>query len=231
MVTELERGYGDRLVYVAAYGSLARASATPLSDIDLLAVVDDGKKADHSWLYGTTPVDVHVRPLEEVKDRILRIDGFWPHVVGSLLEHRVYLDRGRVARKLRLWHGQAVGKMEGSIQPSAGFYEYLGKMERGWDERNPEVMRRAAWEIFFMSCMDLALLNKRFFTDHMRMIEQIEDFDFVPPGFLEHARDLFHSDLERVYDAARGLFEIHRSLAKEFSYEMKSLTRMEQIRI
>jgi hypothetical protein len=38
---------------------------------------------------------------------------------------------------------------------------------------NDEVLRYAAWEIFFMSCMNIALLNKRFYYNHTTMIEQI----------------------------------------------------------
>lgn len=92
-------------------------------------------------------------------------------------------------------------------------------------------MRRAAWEIFFMSCMDLALVNRRFYVDHMRMTEQIKDFGIVPKGFVKHARNLFHSDLVEVYKAAQALVRIHLRLAKAYGYEMKPLTRVDEIRI
>ncbi len=229
VVSELQRKYAEHLLYVAAYGSLARGAETPFSDIDLLAIVDKGEAREHGWLYRTTPVDVHVLPLRKVRERILRVDGFWPHEVGLLLKHHVYLDRAGIAERLRRWHAQALRRVK--METYAGFYNYIGKMQRGWEERNPEVMRRAAWEIFFMSCMDLALLNRRFYTDHMRMTEEIEDFELLPEGFLEHAKKLFHPDLEQVYLAAKDLFEIHLRLAKEYGYEMKSLSQAEQIRI
>lgn len=231
VVSELKRKYRDRLLYVAAYGSLARGAETPLSDIDLLAIVDKGASENRAWLYDTTSVEVRVLPLETVKERILRVDMLWPHEVGSLLKHKVYLDWGRTAENLRRWHARAVRTLKRPVEPYAGFYEYFGKMARGWGERNSEVMRRAAWEIFFMSCMDLALVNKRFYSDHMRMTEEIEGFDLVPEGFLEHARNLFHSDLGEVYRAAQGLFKIHLQLARERGYEMKPLDRVEKIRI
>lgn len=231
VVSELERVYKDRLLYVAAFGSLARAAETPLSDIDLLAIVDEGPAGAHTWLYRTTSIDVSVLPLEKVRERIFRVDGFWPHEVGALLKHKVYLDRGGISKRLGRWHAQALRRVRRPVDPHAGFYEYLGKMERGWQTRNPEVMRRAAWEIFFMSCMDLALVNRRFYFDHMRMTEQIKQFRIVPKGFVKHAKNLFHSDLGEVYRAAQALVRIHLRLAKAHGYEMKSLSRVDQIRI
>ncbi len=229
VVSELQRKYGGRLLYVGAYGSLARGAETPLSDVDLLAIVDEGEAEERGWLYGTTPIDVRVLPLRQVRERILQVDGFWPHVAGAFLSHKVYLDQGGVAQQLRRWHVEALENVK--METHAGFYEYMGKMQRGWEERNPEVVRRAAWELFFMSCMDLALLNKRFYIDHMRMTEEIEDFELLPEGFLEHAKKLFHPDLEQVYLAAKDLFEIHLRLAREHGYEMESLSHVEEIRI
>jgi hypothetical protein len=231
VVSELERVYGPRLLYVAAFGSLARGSETPLSDIDLLAIIRSGPPAAHTWLCRTTPIDVTVLPLEQVKERIFRVDQLWPHEVGALLQHRVYVDRQGIAEKLRRWHANALKRAKRPIVPHAGFYEYLGKMERGWASRDSEIIRRAAWEIFFMSCMELALLNRRFYPDHMRMTEQIKTFRIVPRGFVKHARNLFHSDLEVVHAAAKALVRIHLNLAEAHGYRMKSLTRMEQIRI
>jgi hypothetical protein len=216
---------------VAAFGSLARAAETPLSDIDLLAIVRTGPPAAHVWLYGTTSIDVNVLPLSKVKERILRVDESWPHEVGALLKHKVYLDRAGISKQLRRWHADALRRMKKPVNPHAGFYEYLGKMERGRASRDPEVMRRCAWEIFFMSCMELALVNRRFYVDHMRMTEQIKDFEIVPKGFLTHARNLFDSDLEKVYKAAQGLMRIHLRLAKANGYEMRGLTRLDQIKI
>ena len=132
---------------------------------------------------------------------------------------------------MKRWHAEALRKVKKPVEPYAGLYEYLGKMRRGWASRDPEIMRRAAWEIFFMSCMDLALVNRRFYVDHMRMTEEIKDFRIVPKGFVKHARDLFHSDLEKVYKAAQALVRIHQKLAKAYGYQMKPLTRVDQVRI
>ena len=231
VISELERVYKDRLLYVAAFGSLARAAETPFSDIDLLALTRKGPSGAHSWLYGTTSIDVNVLPLARVKERIFRFDEFWPHEVGALLKHRVFVDRGGISERLKRWHAEALGRVKRPVEPDAGLYEYLGKMRRGWASRDPEIMRRAAWEIFFMSCMDLALVNRRFYVDHMRMTEEIKDFRIVPKGFVKHARDLFHSDLEKVYKAAQALVRIHQKLAKAYGYQMKPLTRVDQVRI
>jgi predicted nucleotidyltransferase len=231
VVSELERAYKKRLVYLAAFGSLARAAETPLSDIDLLAIVRTGPPAAHAWLYGTTSIDVNVLPLSKVKERILRVDESWPHEVGALLKHKVYVDRAGISRRLRRWHADALRWMKKPLDPHAGFYEYFGKMERGWKARDPEVVRRAAWEIFFMSCMDLALVNRRFYVDHMKMTEEIKEFSMVPRGFVKHARNLFHSDLDVVYRAAQALLRAHLQLAKEYGYKMKSLTKIDQIKI
>jgi len=231
VISELERVYKDRLLYVAAFGSLARGTETPLSDIDLLAIVRKGPPGNHTWLYGTTSIDVNVLPLEKVKERIFRVDEFWPHEVGALLKHKVYVDRGGIAERLRRWHAEALKRLERPVDPHAAFFEYLGKMERGWASRNPEVVRRVAWEIFFMLCMEIALVNRRFYVDHMRMTEQIKKFRIVPKGFMKHARNLFQSDLEKVYKATQALVRMHLNLAKAYGYQMKSLKRVDQIRI
>ncbi|MCJ2520170.1 MAG: nucleotidyltransferase domain-containing protein [Candidatus Thermoplasmatota archaeon] len=233
VISELERKYQERLLYVAAKGSIARGTETPISDIDLIAVADPGGRDAYEWLYHSTPVDVVVYPLEEVKERILNVDGLWPHEVGSLLVHRVYVDRGDVHQRIRGWHEEAL-REDWKFREACefiGFFEYFSKVQRAVESDSPEVLRYAAWEIFFMSCMNLALLNKRFYYDHTTMTDQIEQFDFVPTGFLEKARDIFRRDQRRVFLGARALFEINLRLAKEFGFERATIADVGQIRV
>ena len=117
------------------------------------------------------------------------------------------------------------------IPKDSGYYEYFSKAHRAWEDRDPEPLRYAAWEIFFMSCMDLALLNRTFYVSHTTMTRQIEGFELVPEGFLGHARRVFDPSLDRVYEGAGGLFEIHLALAAQHGYAMEGLTDVSQIRL
>ena len=233
IVRELERTYGDDLLYVAAMGSLARGTFSPFSDIDLVALIESERRASHRWLYKTTPVDVAVLPLQKAKKRILEVDGLWPHEVGSFLLNRVYLDRGDVRAKLDRWHAKIL--REGSTFRGAceilGFFEYFSKVQRAQEQGNAEILRYAAWEIFFMSCMNVALLNKRYFYDHTTMTNQMTGFDFLPPGVLEASQDVFHTSLESVARGARRLFEINLSLADEYGFAQGVIDDVEQLRI
>lgn len=127
VISELERVYKGRLLYVAAFGSLARGAETPLSDIDLLAIIRKGPPAAHAWLYGTTSIDVSVLPLEDVKERIFRVDESWPHEVGAFLQHTVYVDRGRIPDNLRRWHGEALKRVKKPVDPHAGSTNTSGR--------------------------------------------------------------------------------------------------------
>lgn len=233
VVDELKRKYGSGLLYVAAKGSIARDATTPYSDVDLIAVVKSARENGYEWLYRTTPVDVSLYSLADVRDNILTVDGFWPHRVGSFLVNKVYVDRASVAEKIRRWHKAALQKDDSFRQACeyVGFLEYYSKVLRARRMRNAEVLRYAAWEIFFMSCMNIALLNKRFYYNHTTMIEQVRGFEFVPEGFLESAGNIFSRDLVRVAGAARTLVGINLKLAEKFRFEKKGLTSIRQLRI
>lgn len=232
MTAELVRRYGPRLLYVASFGSVARGEETPLSDIDLYGVVGKGASRVYSWPYGTTPVDVVVMPRQEVRRRLLQVDRRWPHRVGKFFVHQSLHDAASMAEQLRRAQAPALTRVETyRIPREPGFYEYFSKAHRAWEARNPEPLRYATWELFFMSCMDLALLNKRFYVNHTTMIRQIEDFPRVPDGFLRHARQIFDPSLDQVYEGAQGLFEIHRQLAAEHGYAMEALADVGEIRL
>jgi len=235
VINELGRKHGSQLLYVAAKGSIARDAATAYSDVDLIAVLKSAQAQNegYEWLYRTTPVDVNLYTLNGVRNSILKVDGFWPHRVGSFLVNKVFVDRAGVAEKIRRWHKSALENDQSFRRACefVGFLEYYSKVLRARRTMNAEILRYASWEIFFMSCMNIALLNKRFYYNHTTMIEQISRFEFVPEGFLGSARSIFSRDLTKVVQAARSLVRINQELAEKFGYEKKGLTGIRQLRI
>lgn len=233
VIDELERKHGAQLLYVAAKGSMARDTATAYSDVDLIAVLKSTKEEGYELLYRTTPIDVSLYTLDGVRKSILNVDGFWPHRVGSFLVNKVYVDRADVGKKIRRWHEAALENDQSFMEACefVSFLEYLSKVLRARRSMNAEILRYAAWEIFFMSCMNIALLNKRFYYNHTTMIEQVSQFGFVPGGFLRSARNIFSRDLTLVAEAARDLVRINQKLARKFGFEKRPLTSLRQLRI
>ena len=99
IVTELQQTYGDDLIVIALYGSMARGEDLPFSDIELFCVVR-GTATDfrREWVYGVGKAEVNLMSDDVAQADAALLDSDWARWKGQFLHARclhgdpAYLD-------------------------------------------------------------------------------------------------------------------------------------------
>jgi kanamycin nucleotidyltransferase len=83
--TRLKSFYGDRLVALGIYGSVARSTDGPFSDLEMLCVIQGkGVDATHEWCTGAWKTEVNVFSPDTFLAQAEELDGNWPISHGAL---------------------------------------------------------------------------------------------------------------------------------------------------
>ncbi|MGO4262908.1 kanamycin nucleotidyltransferase C-terminal domain-containing protein [Lysobacter sp. TAB13] len=109
IVEQLRRRHGERLLAVALYGSTARQSDGPYSDVELWAVLDDGAFGadfDESleWVHGRGKAEVNLMSRTTVEAFAREVDERWALTHGQFVHARalwIAPDHGTLIETLR----------------------------------------------------------------------------------------------------------------------------------
>jgi len=109
ILERLRERYGERLLAVALYGSTARDSDGPYSDVELWAVLDDaafGADFDESleWVHGRGKAEVNLMSRSAVEAFAREVDEAWPISHGQFVHARalwIAPDHGALFETLR----------------------------------------------------------------------------------------------------------------------------------
>lgn len=148
------------MICILVHGSVARGEPGPFSDIDMLAVINRGKKpSEFSYFDGDIHVGVgFVRTADLEKEFTDPKAFFWAR--GSALATNVLYDpKGIVRRILLRWRKAKPSHqvLEKSLW-DAYYYliEYSGKMRNGWHKQDDYMTRHSARII--AQCVERALI-------------------------------------------------------------------------
>ncbi|MGH8081454.1 MAG: kanamycin nucleotidyltransferase C-terminal domain-containing protein [Lysobacter sp.] len=109
VVEQLRRRHGERLLAIALYGSTARDSDGPYSDVELWAVLDDGafgSDFDESleWVHGRGKAEVNLMSRTAVEAFAREVDERWALTHGQFVHARalwIAPDHGTLVETLR----------------------------------------------------------------------------------------------------------------------------------
>src|SRR5436190_14054798 len=89
IVHDLHATHGDRIIAIGLYGSVAKGTDGPFSDIELFCVVQ-GNDIDYSqeWMYGPGKAEVNIYSQAAVHRRALRVDELWSLRQGKFMHCR-----------------------------------------------------------------------------------------------------------------------------------------------
>ena len=219
----LKSKYEDDLLFFGLKGSMARGDYDSISDIDTVAVIKKGKSISESLRYKDIPIDVTIYTYADAKKKVNDLSGgWWPYVVGGLLEPKVIFEKGNVITKLNKEVDELRSKPESFLQEClvGGYYEYYSKAIRDYKSKNYAMLRYDAWELFIMACIDLGLINQQYYTIHgPNVLNQLNRMKkFLPIDFKEKASLCFHDNVHKVFDGCTYIFKETKRWQKKFGY-------------
>jgi len=224
LLTLLKEKYKDNLLFFGLKGSMARGDHTPVSDIDVVAIIKNGTSESREWYYKDISIDLEIITIEDAKKKVTNLSGgWWPYIIGGLLEPKPLFEKGSTIQELH----KEVEKLRKTPEKfleqcvTGGYYEYYSKAVKDFKTRNYAMLRYDAWELFVMACIDLGLINQQYYTVHgPNMLLQLDRMTtFLPEDFKERAELCFHSDPEKVFEGCTYIFKETKRWQEIFGYD------------
>ncbi|MEO3947742.1 ANT(4')-I family aminoglycoside nucleotidyltransferase [Gorillibacterium sp. CAU 1737] len=201
LAQRLQNRFGDRLVAIGVYGSIARGTDGPYSDIEMMAVVHELSSTDvscYEWSSGPWKAEVDICEANELLQEAATVEGRWPlthgsmHVVWPLYDPSGYFARLKEAVESpsdEAFHGAINEVLVGEM------YEFIGKLRNV--ERNGPVtyLPYLAMQMANYGAMLLGLHHRRLFTTGALVLPEACAFPDQPDGFKELAALAMNGEL------------------------------------
>lgn len=214
-----KKDFREKLLYFGLKGSMGRGEYGPLSDIDIVIVVQRIEAG--SWKlfrYNDTVIDISLYNYDEAIQEVTEIGGNWPEIAGSILESKPLFDKLLILDTL---------KKELSKIPKNNFYdalefclpyEYFSKIFRCYNNKDYANLRVYANNLFLLSCMNIGLLNQKYFTKSgVNILSEIKLLKDVPKDFVNNSKGCYSENFEEVFESCKYLFNIAKDLEERFS--------------
>ncbi|MEY9976351.1 ANT(4')-I family aminoglycoside nucleotidyltransferase [Lysinibacillus sp. RC79] len=182
----LER-YGSKVQAIGIYGSLARKTDGPFSDIEIKCILNAlDEDFCYEWTAGDWKAEVNFDSAEDIIEEATTVDERWPLTHGQFFNILPIYDPKDFFSELKA----KANSVDSSIFKEAicrtlveEMYEYIGKM-RNIEVQGPQTfLPILAMEIATAGAMILGLHNKQFFTTSAQVLPEALSFTNKPEGY------------------------------------------------
>lgn len=179
--------YGDAVTAAGLYGSMARGTDGPYSDIEMYVVLaTPGADFSHEWSYGPGKVEVDFYGEDLLLERAASVEGRWPLTHGSVTHVLPLYDPTGFFVRLRETAISVPPERFRAVIPqvlTGEMYEFVGK----W--RNLKLSGQTAY-LPYLACQTaqygayiLGLHHRQTFTTGARVLEEALALPDRPGGF------------------------------------------------
>ena len=179
--------YGDGVLAAGLYGSMARATDGPYSDIEMYVVLSTiGADFSHEWSFGPGKVEVDFYGYDVLLDRAASVEGRWALTHGSFTNVLPLYDPEGFFTRLRDAALSVSAERCREVVPAVltgEMYEFAGK----W--RNAGVSGQTAY-LPYLACQTaqygayiLGLHHRQIYTTGARVLEEALALPDRPAGF------------------------------------------------
>lgn len=186
---------GD-IILGGVYGSTARGTDTPWSDLELTFVGRDGSGlAGQHLLYRDTAVGYEVYEQSKLEEALANPDLEWPFLMGMLSVLKVLQgDPAQLDRWLRLGQATPPEKFKAALESHlpALVIESYGRILSCRSRGDTTALYPSVLEVLFEMNLALCLLNGRWVThDYYQGLQEAFDFPKLPKAYRDLAPALY----------------------------------------
>ncbi|MGE7693913.1 ANT(4')-I family aminoglycoside nucleotidyltransferase [Lysinibacillus sp. NPDC094177] len=182
----LER-YGSKVQAIGVYGSLARKTDGPFSDIEIKCIVDSLDEGfSYEWTAGDWKAEVNFDSAEDIIEDATTVDEEWPLTHGQFFNILPIYDPNDFFPELKA----KASSVDYSIFKEAicrtlveEMYEYIGKLKNIEIQGPQTFLPILAMKFATAGAMILGLHNKQFFTTSAQVLPEALSFIDKPEGF------------------------------------------------
>ncbi|MCS7197363.1 MAG: hypothetical protein NZ930_01540 [Candidatus Bipolaricaulota bacterium] len=214
--------YGDTVLGIALYGSVAREADTSYSDIEL-RVVTDASVAEHDVEYvhrSGAKIEINYEQAENYLRRAASVDIDWPIWAAIYRQQMVLFEREDFFARARKVAESVRDEYFRTAQAqliAEDLYELVQKIRGAWEQKSEENLRWWAGRLLWFSVLWLGLANRKYFTTGGTVWDEVRRFSILPKNF-EHQLAVLASfrpsSVNEVYHAVEELWAEIQKLAE-----------------
>jgi kanamycin nucleotidyltransferase len=213
IAARVQRHYGETLVAIGAYGSLARGTDGPYSDIEMHCVVrGTGVDKALEWSAGPWKAEVDVYSEDVLLAWATEIEGDWPLTHGAFVDVLPIYDPGGYFSRLRdVTLSRDEDAFERVIRDLVvgELYELTGKVRNARVAGNVACVPYLAVELAKMGMCLIGLANRHLYTTTTTAFEESLALPGQPEGYDRLCQMVMSgglADAQQVVDAAEALW-------------------------
>ena len=179
--------YQKNVRAIGLYGSTARGTDGPFSDIELFCVLDTtGEKYIHEWTHGSWKAEVDVISEDVLLARASQVDERWPLTHGCYFDVQALYDPNNFFAILsHIASSQPEEKFFTAIRELMLFnlYEYMGKLRNAYYQENKAYLPEVACNIAKCGALLVGLAHQHCYTTASHMLEESLLLHQQPAGY------------------------------------------------
>ena len=214
IVQVFRRHYGDQVVAIGYYGSIARGTDGPYSDIEMQCVINgSGLENTYEWNAGPWKAEVNVQSRDVLLEDAATIEGNWSITHGAYSHVLPVYDPDHFFDELRkVVHSQPESKFQLALRELivGDMLEQIGKVRNAWALGNPGYLPTLACELARSGACLVGLANRFLYSSASRMNTESLALPNQPAGYQEICQLVTSgelSDPERIVQAANTFWD------------------------
>lgn len=175
------------VIAVGLYGSLARGSDGPYSDVETLCVLPGhGQEYNYEWTCGPWKAEVNFYSRDNLLCKAAEVDGDWPLTHGAYRDLRPLYDPGQfLAQVHQTVLSQSAEKFTTAIKAVivGELYEWVGKLRNIQAGGSTAYLPELALNMAKYGAFIIGLDNRHLYTTGPRLLEEALNLPGRPAGF------------------------------------------------
>lgn len=191
--------YGAEVRAIGAYGSLARGTDGPYSDIEMFCILHgEGIDTSYEWCEGDWKAEVDVQSADVLFDWARELDETWALTHGCLLKVLPFYDPENLFMQLPgLVFAHETTEFDAVIAQFIvdDVFELMGKLHNAVHARNHAAVPNLAIALAKSGAFIIGLANRHLYSTSTRLFAESLELPDRPDGYDELCRLVMEGDL------------------------------------
>lgn len=234
IVAALHARYGEDLLAIGLYGSLARGEDGPYSDIELFCVVNiPSTDVDYEWVYGAGKAEVNVFGPDVARARARRVEDDWALDQGQLIRCRpLYGDLAffEELKQAALSPAKAEVDAMAAAMVVGELYEWMGKLRNAQARGALTGAAPLACSFVKHAALLLGLVHRRLYRTGGALMAESMELPDRPAGYDDLCRMVMAGELadpDRIASALEAVWAGLEPWLAQHGVDMSTATTAE----
>lgn len=187
IVNQLLMKYGAKVKAIGLYGSLARKTDGPYSDIEIKCVLNSLTESfSYEWTAGDWKAEVNFNDVESILEEAISVDEEWPLTHGQFLDILPLYDPDSFFRDLK----EKMNTIDSSVYKEVicqtlveEMYEYMGKIRNIQVQGPKAFLPILAMKLAMGGAMIVGLHHQRCYTTSAQVLSEAQTYTDKPKEF------------------------------------------------